>query len=58
MGQAKKDLAEQERKLALQRMALESKGFSHCVECDLPFNAQHGEIICRECWDYKINKAK
>ncbi|MFL0405226.1 hypothetical protein ACH0BP_26700 [Bacillus nitratireducens] len=57
MGQAKKDLAEQESKLARQRMAIESKGYTYCVECDEPFIAQHGEIICRECYDYKLDRA-
>ena len=58
MGQAKKDLAEQEAKLARQRMAIERKGYTYCVECDTPFTAKHGEIICKECWDYKISRAK
>ncbi|MCY7766679.1 hypothetical protein [Bacillus inaquosorum] len=51
MGQAKKDLAEQEASKDRQRAAMKGKGYSFCQRCELPFKAKDGELLCEECWD-------
>ncbi|MER1260612.1 hypothetical protein NQS41_10105 [Bacillus sp. C3(2022)] len=53
MGQAKKDLLEQEAKEARQRLAMKAKGLSICQICNLPFKAIDGELLCRGCWEEK-----
>lgn len=51
MGQAKKDLAEQEASKYRQRAAMKGKGYSFCQHCELPFKAKDGELLCEGCWD-------
>lgn len=54
MGQAKKELAEQEAKLARKDKYLEKKGYNKCVECQEMFIPKDGEIICGDCWEKKV----
>lgn len=51
VGQAKKELAEQEANEYRQRAAMKGKGYSFCQHCDLPFKAIDGELLCKGCWN-------
>lgn len=56
MGQAKKDLMEQEAKKARKEAYLLNNGYNKCSRCGELFIPEEDEQICPDCWKEVIEK--